>query len=80
MNRARRNDTLYVKLMSGDAGAVINGEALSSLPPSVLAVMESDRSGGTFNALSSATLGEWSLETNLAVTGTRTLTLTLASN
>jgi len=80
MNRARRNHTLYVKLMSGDAGAVINGEAMSSLPPSVLAVMEGDRAGGTFNALSSATLGEWSLATDHVVNGVRTLTLSIASN
>lgn len=80
LNRTRRNNTLYVKLMSGDAGAVINGEALSSLPPSVLAVMETDRSGGTFNPLSSATLGEWALTTEHTITGVRTLTLSIASN
>ncbi|MGE3512662.1 MAG: SpoIVB peptidase S55 domain-containing protein [Vicinamibacterales bacterium] len=80
MNHTRRNNTLYVKLMSGDPGAVVNGETLSSLPPSVLAVMESDRSGGTFNPLSSATLGEWSIPTDHAVNGVRTVTLSLASN
>jgi hypothetical protein len=79
MNHTRRNNTIYVKLMSGDAGAILNGEALSSLPPSVLAVMEADRSGGTFNALSSATLGEWSIPTDHAVSGVRTLTLSLAN-
>ena len=80
LNRARRSDTLYVKLLSGDAGAVVNGEALSSLPPSVLAILESDRSGGTFSPLSSATLGEWSLATDLALSGVRTLTISVASN
>lgn len=79
LNRTRRNNTIYVKLMSGAAGAVINGEALSSLPPSVLAVMEADRTGGTFNALSSATLGEWSLPTDHTVSGVRTLTLSMAN-
>jgi len=80
LNRTRRNDTLYVKLMSGDAGAVVNGEPLSSLPPSVLAVLESDRSGGTFNPLNSATLGEWSVPTEHAISGVRTLTLTISTN
>ncbi len=51
LNKARRNNTLYVKLLGSDAGAVVNGELLSSLPPSVLAVLESDRSGGNFNPL-----------------------------
>jgi SpoIVB peptidase S55 len=80
LNRVRRNNTLYVKLMSGDAGAVVNGEPLSSLPPSVLAVLESDRSGGTFSALTSATLGEWSLPTDHAISGVRTLTIAVSAN
>jgi hypothetical protein len=80
INRVRRNNTVYVKLLSGDAGAVVNGESLSSLPPSVLAVLESDRTGGTFNPLHSATLGEWELATDHAVSGVRTLTIPLSSN
>jgi hypothetical protein len=80
LNRARRNNTLYVKLLGTDAGAVVNGELLSSLPPSVLAVLEADRNGGNFNPLHSATLGEWELTTEHAVSGTRTLTITVSPN
>jgi hypothetical protein len=80
LNRARRNNTLYVKLLGTDAGAVINGELLSSLPPSVLAVLEADRNGGNFNPLHSATLGEWELTTEHAVSGTRTLLITVSPN
>jgi hypothetical protein len=80
LNKARRNNTLYVKLLGADAGAVVNGEVLSSLPPSVLAVLEADRNGGNFNPVRSATLGEWELPTEHAVSGSRTLTLTLSSN
>ena len=54
LNKARRNNTLYVKLLGVDAGAVVNGELLSSLPPSVLGVLEGDRNGGNFNPLRSA--------------------------
>jgi hypothetical protein len=75
LNKARRNNTLYVKLLASDAGAVINGELLSSLPPSVLAVLEADRNGGNFNALHTATLGEWEIATEHAVSGARTLTI-----
>jgi hypothetical protein len=57
LNRTRRNNVIYVKLMSSDNGAVVAGELLPSLPPSVLAVIESDRSGGNPNALQTATLG-----------------------
>src|SRR6202030_4373988 len=34
LNKGRRNNTLYVKLLGSEAGAVINGESLSSVPPS----------------------------------------------
>jgi hypothetical protein len=32
LHKARRNNTIYVKLLGTDAGAVVNGEVLSSLP------------------------------------------------
>ncbi|MBS1818943.1 MAG: hypothetical protein JSU08_13505 [Acidobacteria bacterium] len=80
LNRARRTNTIYVKLMSSDAGAVVSGELLSSLPPSVLAVIESDRSGGNTSALQTATLGEWQLRTEQAISGVRSLTIQLSGN
>ena len=80
LNRARRNSTIYVKLLGTNAGAVVNGEVLSSLPPSVLAVLEADRNGGTFNPVRSATIGEWELATEHAVSGARTLSLTVSPN
>jgi hypothetical protein len=46
----------------------------------VLAVMEADRSGGNFNPLRSATLGEWEVPTGFAVSGVRTLTLSVSPN
>jgi hypothetical protein len=80
LNKARHNDRVYVKLVGSDAGAVVNGETLPSLPPSVLAVLEGDRSGGSFNPLSNATLGEWELQTEHVVSGVRTLTVQVAAN
>jgi len=80
LNKARRNNVLYVKLLGSEPGAVVNGELLSSLPPSVLAVLEADRSGGNFNPLHSATLGEWEVPTDHAVAGVRTLTIQVAAN
>ena len=79
VNKGRRNDTLYVKLMSSESGAVVSGEMLSSLPPSVLGVLEGERNGGNFNPLHSATLGEWTLVTEDAVTGLKTLTITISA-
>jgi hypothetical protein len=80
LNQARKNNRLYVRLVSPDAGAVVKGEALSSLPPSVMAVMESDRNGGSFKPLGAALLGEWEIATDHAVSGSRTLTIPLDDN
>jgi hypothetical protein len=76
-NRARRNNRLYVRLTSSDSGAVVNGEPMAGLPPSVLAVIEADRNGGTVGSLRSMTRGEWELALDFAVTGSRQLTLSL---
>ena len=80
LNKARRNNVLYVKLLGSEAGAVVNGELLSSLPPSVLGVLEGDRNGGNFNPLHSATIAEWELPTEHAVAGSRTLTISVSQN
>jgi len=80
LNRARRTNRLYIRLLRPDAGAVINGERLSALPPSVLAVLESDRNGGGFAPLRNATAGEWEVVTDSAVSGSKTLTITIQSH
>ena len=77
LNDARKHNRLYVRLVTRDGGAVVRGESLAALPPSVLAVMESDRNGGSFRPLQSALLGEWEIVSGHAVTGSRTLTIPL---
>jgi hypothetical protein len=80
LNETHRNNRIYVRLLTGTPGAVVNGEALTSLPPSVLSVLEGDRSGGNFTPIRSATLGEWELPMDSAVSGTRVLTIDLDSH
>ena len=75
LNTSRRNNRIYVRLLTGAAGAVVNGEAMTALPPSVLSVLEADRNGGSFSPIRSATLGEYELPMAMAVTGARTLTI-----
>ena len=75
LNETRRNNRIYVRLMTGTPGAVVNGEAMAALPPSVLAVLEGDRNGGSFTPIRSATVGEWELPMESAVTGSRLLTI-----
>jgi hypothetical protein len=77
LNSARKNNRLYVRLVTRDDGAVVKGEPLAALPGSVLAVMEADRNGGSFRPLQSALVGEWEITPGVAVTGSRTLTLPL---
>ena len=79
-NKARKNNRLYVRLVSPDAGAIVEGETLASLPASVLAIFDADRSGGGVSPLRSATLGEWTIPTEYAVSGARFLSLPLDTN
>jgi hypothetical protein len=77
LNDTRRSNRIYVRLVTGRAGAVVNGEAMTALPPSVLSVLEADRNGGSFTPIRSAALGEWEITTDSAVSGSRTLTISL---
>jgi hypothetical protein len=77
-NRGRRNSSLYVRLVDSEAGAIVSGERLPSLPPSVLAVFRANLSGESIGPLNTATLGEWEIETEHVVLGTRTLTLSVS--
>lgn len=79
LNTTRRNNRIYVRLLTGAAGAVVNGEAMAALPPSVLAVLEADRNGGSFSPIRSATLGEYEIPMDMAVVGVRTLTIDVES-
>jgi hypothetical protein len=75
LNATRRNNKIYVRLLSGTPGAVVNGEALTSLPPSVLSVLEADRNGGSYTPIRSAAVGEWELVMDSAVNGSRLLAI-----
>ena len=77
LNDMRKNNRLYVRLVTRDGGAVVKGESLAALPPSVLAVLEADRDGGSYRPLESALLGEWEISTDYAVSGSRTLVIPL---
>lgn len=79
LNDTRRNNRIYIRLLNGKPGAVVNGEALTSLPPSVLSVLESDSNGGSYTPLRSAAVGEWEVAMDSAVSGSRTLTIEVES-
>ena len=76
-NRQRRNNRIYLRITTTEPGAVVNGEPMAALPPSVLAVIESDRNSGTVGTLQRVIRGEWEVPLDVAVTGSRQLTLNL---
>ena len=79
LNDTRRNNRIYIRLLSAAPGAVVNGEALTALPPSVLAVLEEDRNGGSYVPIRNAPIGEWELPMDSAVTGSRLLAIDVES-
>jgi hypothetical protein len=79
LNDTRRNNRIYIRLLNGKPGAVVNGEALTSLPPSVLSVLEGDSNGGSYTPLRSAAVGEWELTMDSAVSGSRVLSIDVES-
>ena len=79
LNTARRNDRFYVQLRRRDAGAVVNGRRLPSLPPSVLEVLGGDRYGGGLARMSTATMREWEVPVDHVVSGARVLNLDLGT-
>lgn len=61
INRLKKNNRLYLKVMRSSDGAIVNNEELPSLPPSVLATLGSERTSGGYTPLSVATLAEQEL-------------------
>jgi len=76
LNAARRGNRLYVRLMSASAGAVVLGETWPALPASVRAVLDTDSSVAR-GAVARTVVGAWEQRLDVAVHGSRELTLTL---
>src|SRR3954451_381615 len=79
LNDTRRNNRIYIRLLNGKPGAVVNGEALTSLPPSVLSVLEGGSNGGSHTPLRSAAGGEWEQTRDPAVSVSGVLSIDVES-
>jgi hypothetical protein len=77
INGLRRADRIYVRLLRREDGAVVQGELLQSLPPSVLSVLRTGDQGGAIVPLGSTNVWELDLPTAYAFSGSRTLPLTI---
>jgi hypothetical protein len=77
LNGLRRADRIYARLLKRADGAVVSGELLQSLPPSVLSVLKTGDQGGAFVPLGNTSVWELELPTAYAFSGSRTLPLTI---
>ena len=61
INNIRKNDRLYVRLFRREPGAVIKGEGLPGLPPSMLAILGSERRQGAVSPIGVSSVQEYEL-------------------
>src|SRR5262249_8701825 len=78
INNLRKNDRLYVRLYRREAGAVMKGEGLPGLPPSVLSILKSERNVGGMSSIQTSPIMEWELpQSDYIVQGAKTLRLVI---
>jgi hypothetical protein len=76
INKLKRNNRLYVKVLRAGTGAIVNNEEMPSLPPSMLATLGSQRTSGGYTPLSIATLDEQELApSHFIISGQQSITI-----
>ncbi len=80
INNIRRNDRLYVRFYRQEPGAVVRGEGMPGLPPSILSILKSVRNTGGMIPINTSPFREYQLpETDYIVSGSKALTLLIKS-
>ncbi len=74
VNEARRNNRIYVRLIASASGTVVAGDTLPALPASVQSLLRSDSSVARA-AVTRSVVGAWDQRLDLAVRGSRELTI-----
>jgi len=76
INKLKRNNRLYVRVMRAGTGAIVNNEEMPVLPPSMLATLGSSRTSGGYTPMSVATLAEHELPpSQFIISGQQTITI-----
>ncbi|MCC6988609.1 MAG: hypothetical protein IT181_06410 [Acidobacteria bacterium] len=75
-NNTRRGNRLYVRLLAGNAGTVLGGDVMPSLPASVQSAVQADTTS-TRAAVNRAVVGASELRMDRLIRGSHELTLTL---
>ena len=77
INGLRRNNHVYARLLRAEEGAIVGGEYLQALPPSVLSVLGGSDEAANVIPIRTAAVWDFDLPTDYAITGSRLLTLTV---
>lgn len=64
INNLRKSDRLYVRFFRQEPGALVKGEGLPGLPPSILSILKSERKVGAITPIHTSTLMEFELPTS----------------
>jgi hypothetical protein len=76
INNLRKNDHLYLRFYRQEPGAVVKGEGMPGLPPSIIAILKSERKSGAVTPIRTSTLMEYEMEgTEYMVSGAKALKL-----
>jgi hypothetical protein len=80
INNIKKNDRLYIRLFRDQAGAVIGGEALPDLPPSLLVLYGSQKTSGDVKPIKKVIYIEHELPpTDYVLTGQRVVKVNIKS-
>lgn len=69
LNNRRTGNRIYLKMFQGGAGGMVKGREMPGLPPSVLAVMDSERTKGSFVPIREKVVAVETIRTDYVVAG-----------
>jgi len=73
LENRRKNNNLYIQVRVRDSGILLEGRELSTLPPSIMSVMDSDRAIGDGKRLRDRVLLEQVIPTDYVIAGAKRL-------
>lgn len=78
INKTKKNDRLYLKLMRPAPGVVIGSNELPNLPPSMVATLNNERSSGGYTAIALSSVYERELPpADFVISGQQVITVTV---
>lgn len=77
INNRRTGNRLYLKMYQGGLGGIVKGREMPGLPPSVLAVMHSERTKGSFIPIREKVVAEEAIKTDYVIVGQKLSRLTI---